>query len=284
MNFHGHHPNQACLLLLLLRVFSSSPSMCSEASALIFGPKTTLPLPVYTLTSFSMVCKHLSGSLRSSKLSSYSSSSFGELSRYACARASWTRNKNKKVFDVLHAGYRSVIAARVLPPAHRSIWISNRLQTAAGIFLNTAPGGRGMRQLLEVTHVGVQQRVASPPPCHPPTTTTTTTNYTRARSLARSLSCRLHCREVLSSDVGRRVFDGLNNPRFRELGYPATPKERTSGSPSSGTQPSESKTLRFHLLEKNIPTQKKPAVPVISKNLKDGSGSMKEPAVSFLGS
>jgi hypothetical protein len=73
-----------------------------------------------------MVCKHLSGSLRSklsSSSSSYSSSSssFGELSpidsplrhriRYACARASWTRNKNKKVFDVLHSGYRSVIAA-----------------------------------------------------------------------------------------------------------------------------------------------------------------------------
>ncbi len=125
MNFHGHHPNQACLLLLLLRFFSSSPSMCSETSALIFCPKTTLPLPVYTLTSFSMACKHLSGSLRR-KLSSYSTS-FGELSRYACARASWTRNKNKKV----------------LPPAHRSIWISNRLQTAAGICLNSAPGGKG---------------------------------------------------------------------------------------------------------------------------------------------
>lgn len=98
MNFHGHHPNQACLLLLLLRFFSSSPSMCSEASALIFCPKTTLPLPVYILfTSFSMVCKHLSGSLRSSKLYSYSSSSsFGELSRYACARASWTRNKKQE--------------------------------------------------------------------------------------------------------------------------------------------------------------------------------------------
>jgi hypothetical protein len=44
-----------------------------------------------------MVCKHLSGSLRSSKLYSYSSSSsFGELSRYACARASWTRNKKQE--------------------------------------------------------------------------------------------------------------------------------------------------------------------------------------------
>ncbi len=215
MNFHDHHPNQACLLLLLLRFFSSSPSTCSEASALIFCPKTTLPLPVYTLTSFSMICKHLSGSLRSSKLSSSYSSSFGELSRYACARASWTRNKNKKV----------------LPPAHRSIWISNRVQTAAGICLNSAPGGRGMRQLLEVTHVGVQQRVVSPPPRHPPTTTTTTT-FARARSLARSLSCRLHCREVLSSDVGRRVFDGFDNLRLRELGYPATPKEKTPGSKS----------------------------------------------------
>jgi hypothetical protein len=71
--------------------------MSSEDSALIFGPKTTLPLPVYILfTSFSMVCKHLSGSLRSSKLSSYSYSSFGELSRYACARASWTRNKKQE--------------------------------------------------------------------------------------------------------------------------------------------------------------------------------------------
>jgi hypothetical protein len=94
---------------------------------------------------------------------------------------------------VLHSGNRSVIAAWVLPPAHRSIWISNRLQTATGICLNSGPGVRGMRQSLEVTHVGVQQRVASPPPCHPPTTTTTT-NYAHARSLARSLSCRLHCR------------------------------------------------------------------------------------------
>jgi hypothetical protein len=86
MNFHDHHPNQACLLLLLLRFFSSSPSMCSEASALIFCPKTTLPLPVYTLSPFSMVCKNLSGSLRSSKVSSYSFFFWWAFSICLCAR------------------------------------------------------------------------------------------------------------------------------------------------------------------------------------------------------
>ncbi len=129
--------------------------------------------------------------------------------------------------------------------------------------MNSAPGGRGMRQLLEVTHVGVQQRVVSPPPCHPPTTTTKT--RARARSLARSPSCRLHCREVLSSGVGRRVFDGFDNLRLRELGYPATPKERTPGSPSPGTQPSESKTLRFHLLEKQFQSKRNPQFRLFQK-------------------
>jgi hypothetical protein len=234
MNFHGHHPNQACLLLLLLRFFSSSPSMSSEASALIFClPKQH----------FLYLCIY---SLRPSQW-------FANISLVLCAAVSFILILLLLVsfLDMLVRAPRGQETRnkKVLPPAHRSIWISNRLQTAAGICLNSGPGGRGMRQLLKVTHVGVQQRIVSPPPCHPPTTTTTTTaTDARARSLARSRvgPTAGKCFPVASGGGYLMVLitsgsgnSGTQPPRKKE-----PPDARLSG-----TQPSESKTRRFHLLQ-----------------------------------
>jgi hypothetical protein len=162
-----------------------------------------------------MVCKHLSGSLRSRKLYSYSSS-FGELSRYACARPSWTRNKKQESSS-----------------------------TGASVDMDLQQTANSSRHLFELWAGGEgHEAVAEGDSCRRATANSVSSALSstydddhnnsnrRARALARSLACRPHCREVLSSGVGRRVFDGTNNLRFRELGYPATPKERTPGCPS----------------------------------------------------
>jgi len=134
-----------------------------------------------------------------------------------------------------------------------------------------------MRQLLEVTHVGVLQRVVSPPPCHLPTTTPKT--RARARSLARPR---------VGSTAGKYFPVALGGGYLMVLitsgsgnsGNPATRKERTPGSLYSGTPTFRIKDPPVPCIGKeNNPKQNKPPVQVISTNLKEGSGSMKEPAV-----
>jgi len=139
-----------------------------------------------------------------------------------------------------------------------------------------------MRQLLKVTHVGVQQRIVSPPPCHPPTTTTTTTTTTRARALASSR---------VGSTAGKCFPVALGGGYLMVL--------KTSSSGNSGTQPPRKKEPPDPRLQgPNIPNQRpagsiycnnhfqskrKPPVLVISKN-PQRSVRFRERTGSFLGS